>query len=167
MKKTEEELKMIFDKFCAEDKNCIDCELIDVVEYDNCGKVFCYRLGYEDGQKDAESKCRECTANREEALACYEDTCQREINEAYERGKGDAVKHGHWTWYYTSKEKLENGVIMYTPHFMCSVCEHRYESYRRYDEPQEEDADFPMYCEHCGTKMDDGPKCFMDRSRAI
>lgn len=66
----------------------------------------------------------------------------------------DPVKHGHWTWFYTSKLDMPYGK-QYTPLFQCSECGHRYESYRRYDKPEKEDADYPNYCENCGAKMDE------------
>lgn len=83
----------------------------------------------------------------EEIVSRYEINCAPTV-------EVEPVRHGHWTWYYTSKQELSYGSTEYTPMFMCSECGHRYESYRRYDEPHEEDADYPKYCENCGARMD-------------
>lgn len=80
------------------------------------------------------------------------DTCHA-VKKICDAPTIDPVKHGHWIWYYTSEMILATGVKEYTPMFQCSACGHRYESYRRYDAPQEEDADYPKYCENCGAKM--------------
>lgn len=65
------------------------------------------------------------------------------------------VVRGHWTWEETIKLGTVYGFIIYLPLFRCSNCNHLYESYYRSDEPFEEDADFPNYCENCGAKMDE------------
>ena len=90
-------------------------------------------------------------------IECLEhniDVLNEQNAQQYENVKDwQPIKHGHWVWYYTSEETLANGVKVYTPIFSCTRCLHRYESYRRYDKPEKEDADYPAYCENCGAKM--------------
>lgn len=44
----------------------------------------------------------------------------------------------------------------YEPVYECSECGMETESYLRLDEPiMPEDADFPMFCQHCGAKMEE------------
>lgn len=129
------------------------CEENSVREYDEkvclrtcpfykIGGLYCKRAYfYQKALEEAAAKCKECKLERKEALDCYEDLCQREIQEAYERGKAETVKHGHWVG--IEYDSYADGCPVYDK-WECSICG---------NEIQTEDP--PLYCCDCGALMDE------------
>ena len=65
--------------------------------------------------------------------------------------------HGEWIIEEMDTYELSYGTTAYQPNYRCNCCNHITESYLRLDEPiMPEDADFPIYCPHCGARMDIG-----------
>lgn len=70
---------------------------------------------------------------------------------------------GTWTIEAVNTFELANGATAYEPVYKCSACEMTTESYLRFDKPvMPEDADFPLYCPNCGTKMMEYGVCTED-----
>ena len=88
------------------------------------------------------------------------EKCHITINEALDLTPTADVResvHGEWIIEEMDTYELSYGTTAYQPNYRCNCCNHITESYLRLDEPiMPEDADFPIYCQHCGARMDVG-----------
>lgn len=100
-------------------------------------------------------ECEKCESDYRQYPDCRECCGVMQRIEDMPTIDAKPVRHGHWIYLGTDIDDLSYGGRLYTPKGICSECSHIYESYRRYDEPiMPDDADFPMWCENCGAKMD-------------
>lgn len=69
------------------------------------------------------------------------------------------VIRGHWIEGDIEKYELSYGGYGFMPHCICSVCGHDQETYMRFDCPTNDELDYPMYCEFCGSKNKEREEC--------